>query len=75
MRKGITVDLSLVALVVAVAMFLVTLLVIYSMNAQITQLEKSVQLMGKNLEGLKVQVQTLQTQLQQLIKYSPLFNG
>jgi cell division protein FtsL len=74
-RKGITVDLSLVALVVAVAMFLVTLLVIYSMNAQITQLEKSVQLMGKNLEGLKVQVQTLQTQLQQLIKYSPLFNG
>ncbi|NPA84747.1 MAG: hypothetical protein GXO07_01925 [Crenarchaeota archaeon] len=74
-KKGVAVDFGIVALAASIAMFLVTLLVIYMMSVQVSQLEMSIDAMGKNLEGLKAQVQTLQAQLQQLIKYSPLFNG
>jgi len=68
-------DLAIIAFAVATATFMLSMIMIGAMNAHMNQMEKQVEVLSKNLDAMKVQVQALRAQLEQLIKYSPLYNG
>ncbi len=74
MRKGI-VDLTVVALVMGGIAIVLSLAAFYFVSSQMAHVQGQVTELGKTLQGLAREVSSIKVQVQELLKYSPIYSG
>jgi len=73
-RKGI-VDLTVVALVMGALAVTLSLAAFYFVSSQMAHVQGQVAELSKTLQGLAKEVMTIKAQVQELMKYSPIYSG
>ncbi|UXD22192.1 hypothetical protein IPA_02445 [Ignicoccus pacificus DSM 13166] len=70
-----TVDVSLIALGIALVTFVLLIVVSFSMNARLESVTHSVSKLTEDMSQMAQQLQALNQKVSELIRYSPYFTG
>jgi len=73
-RRGVT-SFEVVAFALSILSLIVAVIVLYATSVQMTHVQNQVAALGKTLQGLSKEINALKAQVQELMKYSPIYSG